>query len=93
MHDSACARPTTGCTVNAYNYPSPWSHAGYPFDIPPRGSALTTYCTLVYHIPLLIAFSIKQVRSRAIAKTCSCKLRQKKGCKQPHQLQQQDVVV
>lgn len=39
--------------------------AGYPFDVPPPGACLATYCTLVYHVPLLIAFSIKQVRAEA----------------------------
>ena len=32
--------------------------AGYPFDLPPTGSGLPTYCALVYHLPLLIAFSV-----------------------------------
>ena len=32
--------------------------AGYPFDLPPAGSGLPTYCALVYHLPLLIGFSI-----------------------------------
>lgn len=33
---------------------------GYPFDIPPLGADLLTYCVLVYHLPLLIAFSLQQ---------------------------------
>ena len=34
--------------------------AGYPFDIPNTGSNLLTYCVLSYHLPLLIAFSMRQ---------------------------------
>jgi hypothetical protein len=33
---------------------------GYPLDLPPPGANLLTYCVLVYHAPLLIAFSIRQ---------------------------------
>ncbi|KAK9804057.1 hypothetical protein WJX73_000030 [Symbiochloris irregularis] len=36
---------------------------GYPLDIPPAGSSLLTYCALAYHLPLLIAFSIRQATS------------------------------
>lgn len=34
--------------------------AGYPFDVPKPGNPapLTSYCVSVYHLPLLIAFSI-----------------------------------
>ena len=36
---------------------------GYPFDIPdPRGGILS-YAALVYHLPLLIAFSVRQSTS------------------------------
>jgi hypothetical protein len=28
--------------------------------VPPRGAGLLTYCVLAYHLPLLIAFSIRQ---------------------------------
>ena len=34
--------------------------AGYPFDIPPAGGNVLTYCVLGYHLPLLIAFSISR---------------------------------
>lgn len=34
--------------------------AGYPFDVPPQGSGLPTYCALVYHLPLLIGLSAVQ---------------------------------
>ena len=34
--------------------------AGYPFDIPPPDADLLTLCMLVYHLPLLIAFSVRQ---------------------------------
>eukprot|EP00238_Polyblepharides_amylifera_P007089 CAMPEP_0196576844 /NCGR_PEP_ID=MMETSP1081-20130531/6013_1 /TAXON_ID=36882 /ORGANISM="Pyramimonas amylifera, Strain CCMP720" /LENGTH=499 /DNA_ID=CAMNT_0041895561 /DNA_START=244 /DNA_END=1740 /DNA_ORIENTATION=- len=30
---------------------------GYPLDIPPVDSSMGTYCTMVYHLPLLVAFS------------------------------------
>ena len=33
--------------------------AGYPFDIPLHDSSLLTYAALSYHLPLLIAFSLK----------------------------------
>ena len=33
---------------------------GYPFDIPEAGAGLLTYCALVYHLPLVIAFSVRQ---------------------------------
>ena len=36
------------------------TNAGYPLDIPPPGSDLLTYCVLCYHLPLLIAFSLRQ---------------------------------
>jgi len=31
---------------------------GVPFDVPAPGSGLLTYCMLVYHLPILIAFSV-----------------------------------
>ena len=34
--------------------------AGYPFDIPEAGAGLLTYCALVYHLPLVTAFSVAQ---------------------------------
>ena len=34
--------------------------AGYPFDVPPKGSGLPTYCALVYHLPLIIGLSAVQ---------------------------------
>lgn len=33
--------------------------AGYPLDIPPPGAGLLTYAVLVYHLPLLIGFSLR----------------------------------
>lgn len=33
---------------------------GYPFDVPEAGASLLTYCCLVYHLPLVIAFSVRQ---------------------------------
>ncbi|GAX79525.1 hypothetical protein CEUSTIGMA_g6966.t1 [Chlamydomonas eustigma] len=33
---------------------------GYPFDMPLRGCGLPAYCALVYHLPLLIPFSVCQ---------------------------------
>lgn len=38
--------------------PSLFMATGYPFDVPPHGASLATYCTLAYHLPLLIAFSV-----------------------------------
>jgi len=32
---------------------------GYPLDIPPVGAGLLTYAVLVYHLPLLIGFSLR----------------------------------
>lgn len=34
-------------------------YAGYPLDIPPPGAGLLTYAVLVYHLPLLIGFSLR----------------------------------
>ena len=34
--------------------------AGYPFDIPEAGASLLTYCALVYHLPLVMAFSVRE---------------------------------
>ncbi|GMH45669.1 hypothetical protein BSKO_13632 [Bryopsis sp. KO-2023] len=31
---------------------------GYPFDIPLQSSNLLTYCTMAYHLPLMIPFSV-----------------------------------
>lgn len=39
--------------------PDAWMATGYPFDIPPVHSSFATYCVLVYHLPLLIAFSVR----------------------------------
>lgn len=40
--------------------PDGWMATGYPFDVPKvHGSTLAAYCVLVYHLPLLIAFSIR----------------------------------
>ena len=36
-----------------------FSHAGYPFDIPQPGAGLPTYCVMAYHLPLVVAFSLK----------------------------------
>ena len=33
---------------------------GYPFDVPPPGANLLAYCALSYHLPLLVAFSVRQ---------------------------------
>lgn len=33
---------------------------GYPMDVPETGSNLFTYCMMAYHLPLLIALSIRQ---------------------------------
>jgi len=35
---------------------------GYPFDVPPPGNpaSLFSYAALAYHLPLLIAFSLKE---------------------------------
>jgi len=35
-------------------------NAGYPFDIPNPGAGVLSYAALVYHLPLLIAFSVSQ---------------------------------
>lgn len=42
--------------------PTAWMVTGYPFDVPSFNSTLAAYCVLVYHLPLLIAFSIRSVR-------------------------------
>ena len=36
---------------------------GYPFDIPSAGAGILSYAALVYHLPLLIAFSVSQTTS------------------------------
>lgn len=41
--------------------PSFFMATGYPFDVPARGSGFLPYCTLVYHLPLIIAFSLSDV--------------------------------
>ena len=33
---------------------------GYPFDVPEAGAGIFTYAALAYHLPLMIAFSVKQ---------------------------------
>ncbi|MEW5305859.1 MAG: hypothetical protein WDW36_008374 [Sanguina aurantia] len=33
---------------------------GYPFDIPPVGAGLAAFCTLAYHLPLTVAFSVAE---------------------------------
>ncbi|KAK9803983.1 hypothetical protein WJX72_010372 [[Myrmecia] bisecta] len=40
--------------------PDMFMATGYPFDLPPPHSSVLTYCVMVYHLPLLIAFSIRQ---------------------------------
>ncbi|KAK9839375.1 hypothetical protein WJX84_011562 [Apatococcus fuscideae] len=40
--------------------PEAFMVTGYPFDIPPADADLLTLCMLVYHLPLLIAFSVRQ---------------------------------
>ena len=47
-------------------------YAGYPFYIPPRGADFWTYCVLVYHTPLLIAFSAAQVDWGGRGGSCAC---------------------
>ena len=39
------------------------AYAGYPFDIPGRCSSISTYGCLVYHLPLSIAFAVRQCTS------------------------------
>ena len=34
--------------------------AGYPFDIPGRNASIFTYCCLAYHLPLSIAFALRE---------------------------------
>ena len=34
--------------------------AGYPFDVPEVGAGVFTCAALAYHLPLMIAFSVKQ---------------------------------
>lgn len=34
--------------------------AGYPFDIPDPEADVLSYAALVYHLPLLVAFSVSQ---------------------------------
>ena len=34
--------------------------AGYPFDIPGRDSGIFTYCCLAYHLPLSVAFAVRE---------------------------------
>ncbi len=34
--------------------------AGYPFDIPGRNASIATYCCLAYHLPLSIAFAVRE---------------------------------
>ncbi|GAB4823475.1 hypothetical protein N2152v2_010521 [Parachlorella kessleri] len=41
--------------------PSLFMATGYPFDVPPEGANLLTYCVMSYHLPLVIAFSVRQV--------------------------------
>lgn len=40
--------------------PAAFMLTGYPFDIPNPGGGLLSYAALVYHLPLLIAFSLSQ---------------------------------
>jgi len=49
LHVAALTRPARP--------PSP--AAGYPLDVPPPGAGLLTYAVLVYHLPLLIGFSLR----------------------------------
>lgn len=49
--------------------PTLFMATGYPFDIPPARCGLLTYCVLVYHLPLLIAFSLFQ-RTRFVWGGC-----------------------
>ena len=37
--------------------------AGYPFDIPDPGAGVLSYAALVYHLPLLIGFSLSESTS------------------------------
>ncbi|KAK9841846.1 hypothetical protein WJX81_007075 [Elliptochloris bilobata] len=39
--------------------PAAFMATGYPLDIPPPGAGLLTYAVLVYHLPLLIGFSLR----------------------------------
>ncbi len=34
--------------------------SGYPFDLPTPGASFFTYAMLAYHLPLIIAFSVRQ---------------------------------
>ena len=38
-------------------------HVGYPFDLPDPRAGILAYAALVYHLPLLIAFSVRQSTS------------------------------
>ncbi|CAL5219139.1 g915 [Coccomyxa viridis] len=40
--------------------PSFFMATGYPFDIPGRNASIATYCCLAYHLPLSIAFAVRE---------------------------------
>lgn len=48
------------CTIGVIGVRSVQSAAGYPFDIPPVGAGLAAFCTLAYHLPLTVAFSVAE---------------------------------
>lgn len=62
LDDDIHLHPTTlqNFVFDMEQNPSIFMCTGYPFDIPPRGATLATYCTLAYHLPLVIAFSLRQ---------------------------------
>lgn len=35
-----------------------WLWIGYPFDIPPEGASLKSFCVMAFHLPLMIPFCI-----------------------------------
>ncbi|BDA40970.1 hypothetical protein COCOBI_01-6250 [Coccomyxa sp. Obi] len=65
LDDDVLLHPTTLDDLIAAAEADPCSFmvTGYPFDVPEVGASLLTYCCLVYHLPLVIAFSVRQCTS------------------------------
>ncbi|KAK9864087.1 hypothetical protein WJX84_002864 [Apatococcus fuscideae] len=62
LDDDVTLHPTavSMLVAAAEDDPGAFMVTGYPFDIPPENVDLLTLCMLVYHLPLLIAFSVRQ---------------------------------
>ncbi|EIE26447.1 hypothetical protein COCSUDRAFT_58985 [Coccomyxa subellipsoidea C-169] len=62
LDDDVLLHPTTlnDLVAAAEADPTSFMVTGYPFDVPEAGASLLTYCCLVYHLPLVIAFSVRQ---------------------------------